>query len=100
MRVISRRELQDFWTRHPDAEEPLRQWFKTALAARWRNLMDVRAVYPHADGVETTHSGILTVFNVCGKKYRLVTRIRYERELVNVRCVLTHAEYNKGKWRV
>ena len=25
----------------------------TALAANWQNLLEVRRVYPHADGVET-----------------------------------------------
>jgi mRNA interferase HigB len=99
MRVISRKSLQDFWERYPDALDPLREWYKTALEARWNNLLDVRQTYPHADGVETALSGTLTVFNICGNKYRLVTRIKYDWQLINIRCVLTHAQYNKGKWK-
>ncbi len=41
----------------------------------------------------------MTVFNIGGNKYRLVARIRYEYRLVNVRVVLTHAEYDRGLWK-
>lgn len=98
MRVISQKVLRDFWRRHPDAESPLREWFKAALAARWRNLVDVRSLYPHADAVRCRH-GVLTVFNIGGNKYRLIVRIRYEWQLVNVRGVLTHAEYDLDDWK-
>jgi mRNA interferase HigB len=99
VRVISQRALERFWQRHPDARDPLRAWFKAALAARWQNLGDVRKVYSHADGVKTATTGTLTVFNICGNKCRLVTRIKYEWQLVNIRRVLTHAEYDKSNWK-
>jgi len=99
VRVISQRILEQFWQSHPDAEHSLKQWFKTVLAANWQNLPEVRRVYPHAEGVETSASGVLTVFNICGNKHRLIARIRYDWQLINVRCVLTHAEYDKMQWR-
>ena len=99
MRIISQKVLEDFWNDHPDAKEALREWFKTALAAEWTSLIDVRRTYPHADGVETRRSGTLTVFNICGNKYRLIARIKYQWKLVNVRCVLTHVEYDKENWK-
>jgi mRNA interferase HigB len=55
--------------------------------------------YPHADGVRTRTSGTLTVFNIGGNKYRLIARIRYDYQLVNVRRVLTHADYDSGVWK-
>ncbi|MBL9149864.1 MAG: type II toxin-antitoxin system HigB family toxin [Phycisphaerae bacterium] len=99
MRVISLKPLREFWAKHPDAEEPLRDWYTTTLGAKWTSLQDARATYPHADGVKTGGGDILTVFNIGGNKYRLVARIRYDYQLVNVRFVLTHAEYDKGKWK-
>jgi mRNA interferase HigB len=99
LRVISQKLLEDFWRKHPDAEGPLRAWFKTARAADWASLRDVRRIYAHADGVRTPAGDVLTVFNVCGNKYRLVTRIRYDWRLVNVRCVLTHADYDDDAWK-
>lgn len=99
VRVISLKLLREFWAEHPDAEEPLRQWYKTASKAEWRNLRDVRRTYSHADGVATKSGETMTVFNIGGNKYRLIARIRYDYQLVNVRHVLTHAEYDEGKWK-
>ncbi|MGE0366891.1 MAG: type II toxin-antitoxin system HigB family toxin [Phycisphaerales bacterium] len=99
MRVISLKRLREFWEQHADAEEPLRAWYKAVLGAEWKNLQDARATYPHADGVETDSGETLTVFNIGGNKYRLIARIRYDYQLVNIRIVLTHAEYDKGKWK-
>jgi mRNA interferase HigB len=76
MRVFSLKLLREFWQRYPDAQRPLRQWYKTVLHARWRSLWDARAGYPHADGVQTRSGETLTVFNIGGNKYRLVARIR------------------------
>ena len=99
MRVISLRRLRAFWEQHGDAEKPLRHWFKTARKARWGSVQDVRRTYPHSDGGTTPGGETLTVFNVGGNKYRLIARVRYDYELINVRWVLTHAEYNQGKWK-
>ena len=97
--MISLKPLREFWDRHPDAEDPLRQWYKTATAAAWKSLKDVRQTYSHADGVGPKRGETLTVFNIGGNKYRLIARIRYDYRLVNVRQVLTHDEYDEGKWR-
>lgn len=99
VRVISRKPLEEFWDRHRDAETPLKTWYKTALNAAWSSLQDVRQTYPQADGVENKRGETLTVFNIGGNKFRLVARVRYDRELINVRNVLTHREYDEGKWK-
>jgi mRNA interferase HigB len=49
--------------------------------------------------VRTESGETLTVFNVGGNKYRLIARIRYDYRLVNVRLVLTHAEYDRNTWK-
>ncbi|MDQ6792223.1 MAG: type II toxin-antitoxin system HigB family toxin [Candidatus Dormibacteraeota bacterium] len=94
MRVVSRRRLREFWQEHPQAQAPLAAWFKIASKAQWRHLEDVRSVYPSADAVEQW-----TVFNIGGNDFRLVTRMVYRHHLVYVETVLTHAEYDKGKWQ-
>jgi len=65
----------------------------------WPNLQDIRRTFPHTDGVKTSSGDTLTVFNIAGNKYRLVTRIRYDYQLINVRAVMTHQEYDEGKWK-
>jgi len=97
--VISLKPLRGFWQEHPDAAEPLRLWYKTATHATWANLQEIRRAYPHADGVRTRAGDALTVFNIGGNKYRLVARIRYDYQLINVRAVMTHQEYDEGNWK-
>jgi mRNA interferase HigB len=51
-------------------------------------------MFPHADQVDR-----LTVFNIGGNKYRLITYIVYEKKRIYIRDILTHKEYDKGKWK-
>ena len=98
MRVISLKLLREFWQKYPDAERPLRHCYKTALEADWESLQAVRELYPNADGISTSGE-TLTVFNIGGNKYRLIARIRYDYQLINVRAVITHREYDAGMWK-
>ncbi len=40
------------------------------------------------------------MFNISGNKYRLVSVIKYRWQIVYIRHILTHAEYDKGKWKL
>ena len=82
-----------FSQRHPDALAPLMQWFKAARKSSWRNLMDVRRQFPHADAVPP-----YTVFNIGGNKYRLIGEVGYQTQVVLIRQILAHAEYDRGRW--
>jgi mRNA interferase HigB len=75
-------------------EGPIGEWYKIAKAAEWKSLVDVRKVYPHADYVHP-----YTVFNLKANKYRLVVKIEYRWQIVFVKHLLTHAEYDKGAWK-
>jgi len=94
MHVITKKRLREFWGSHPDAEQPLQRWYKIAQHARWQSFADVRATYAHADQVDQ-----FTVFNIGGNKYRLIAEINYRRGKVFIRHVLTHREYDRGKWK-
>lgn len=49
MRIISRKMLREFWQEHPDAREPLEDWYRVVKNADWNSLADTRELYPHAD---------------------------------------------------
>ena len=99
MKIITRRLLADYWAQHPRAEAGLSRWYKLARAAAWEHLQDVRATFPHADSVRVASGRWVVVFNVSGNKYRLITAIHYNRETVYAMMVLTHAEYDRQKWK-
>jgi mRNA interferase HigB len=94
MRVISRKKLRQFWEAHADAQGPLRAWLLAAKAAQWQSIADVRRAFPHADPVARC-----TVFNIGGNKYRLIAAIHYNRGVIYVCHVLTHAEYDREQWK-
>ncbi len=94
VRIISKRRLREFWSDHPDAKEPLEAWYRVAKYAVWRNLAEARAVYPHADSVKG-----YTVFNIRGNTYRLIVKIEYALQIIFIRSLLTHNEYDRGVWK-
>ena len=94
MHVISFRRLREFFSSHRDAEGSLTAWYKTTKRANWQNLAELKAVYPSADLV-----GEYTVFNVRGNKYRLIAGINYRSQTLFVKAVMTHQEYDLGKWK-
>ncbi len=94
MRIISKRRLREFWEKHPEAKDPLLDWYNITRRASWRSLADVRESFRHADPV-----GDCTVFNIKGNDYRLITVIRYRIQGVYISHVLTHKAYDKGKWK-
>ena len=95
-------ELERASRRHPQVAAWLAAWRVIVEQANWESLADVRKTYPAADGVRLGKGRqitVVTVFNAGGNDYRLLTRIGYARQLVQVEQVLTHAEYSKGKWK-
>ncbi len=49
MHIISMKRLREFWAIHPDAEGPLRSWYRVAKQSQWQRFTDVRAIYRSAD---------------------------------------------------
>ena len=61
---------------------------------RFKNFIELRRTFGSADYVKP-----YLVFNISGNKYRLVGLVDYAMETVSIQNVLTHAEYDRGKWR-
>jgi len=91
--------LAAYGQRNPQAAIGLSHWHELAKAGRWTCLQDVRATFPHADGVTVESGRSVVVFNIAGNKHRLITAIHYNRRLVFTLMALTHAEYGKQRWK-
>lgn len=90
MRVIAKSTLRVFWARFPDAEGSLLAWFREMEKEHWGSPADVKRKYCNASIV-----GDRVVFNIRGNRYRLVVRVNYEFEVIYVRFVGTHEEYDE-----
>ncbi|MBP9887255.1 MAG: type II toxin-antitoxin system HigB family toxin [Leptospiraceae bacterium] len=95
MHIISWKKIADFIVEYPNSESSLRSWYKLIKNENYSNLSDLKMVFRSADQV-----GKYTVFNINGNHFRLITVIHYNRKKVFVRNILTHSEYDKGKWKV
>ena len=91
MRVIARKTLKDFWTKHADSEQPLKAWFHETRTTRWKSFTDIKTRYRSADALP----GNRVVFNIKGNTYRLIVRIHYNTSFVFIRFIGTHAEYDR-----
>jgi mRNA interferase HigB len=94
VRIVSQRRLQEFAQRFPRAQAPLTSWADVVEHSAWKNPADLRRTFGSADFV-----GELTVFNIGGNNYRLIAYVHYRRQIVFIKNILTHDEYDKGKWK-
>ena len=92
MKIISRPVLRKLWERAgcEDAQQPLLSWFKEVEKASWKSPAEVKELYGSADFVGDGR----IVFNIGGNKYRLVVWVNYTVELVLIKWVGTHEEYD------
>jgi mRNA interferase HigB len=98
MHIITKKRLLQAAERHPDAKGKIAFWHTVAKTAIWTNLVETRRSFPHADQVKVNSGRPVTIFNIT-QSYRLITAIHYDRKKVFILVFLTHAEYDKGRWR-
>jgi mRNA interferase HigB len=94
MRIIARKTLLSFAKAHSDAEQALDTWYRLVKSAKWENFNELREYFGAADIV-----GNFTVFNIKGNHYRLIADVQYEKQIIFIKYVLTHEEYDQDDWK-
>ena len=98
MNIVGKLVLQEFWEKHRRAKKPLEKWVRVVEAAEWRNFAQVKQTFRTADLVRKGTRKFV-IFDISGNKYRLVTAVNYQGQVVVIEVALTHPEYDKGKWK-
>lgn len=91
MRIISTRRIKDFCLNHPNATPSCTEWIREVRHAAWQSPTELRRIYPRASILPNNRA----VFRLGGGRYRLVVVIHYNRGIVFIRFIGTHAEYDK-----
>jgi mRNA interferase HigB len=97
MRVIARTTLKQFVEKlrgHKDqkaVKSALDAWFYEAQQADWKNPADERKAYSSASIIGSDR----VVFNIKGNDYRLVVAINYRLQIVFIKWLGSHAQYDK-----
>jgi mRNA interferase HigB len=94
VKIISNSALRAFAAQHPQAQGPLQGWRRVIEKNRFDTWAALKAAFNTVDKV-----GDLVVFNVGGNKYRLIAHIRFEKQIVYIKAVLTHTDYDRGAWK-
>jgi len=95
--VIARKTLREFVEGLKGSKDQkavksaLDAWFHEALRAGWKNPADVLKAYANASIVGPDR----VVFNIKGNDYRLVAAINYRHQIVFIKWIGTHADYDK-----
>jgi mRNA interferase HigB len=95
MKIISNRALREFAHEHHNAQAPLNGWRRVIEKNKFTNWSELKAAFNTADKV-----GDLVVFDIGGNKFRLITYIRFEKQIIYIKAVLTHSDYDKGAWKL
>jgi mRNA interferase HigB len=91
MRVIARNTLVAFWTKHPETRVSLERWYTVVRAATWASTAQVQRTSPKAKILNAER----VRFEVAGGNYRLVAAFDFRRQIVFVKFIGTHTEYDR-----
>jgi mRNA interferase HigB len=91
LRIIAKKVLREFWQKHSDCEQQLKSWFQETSKAEWKTTKDIKIEYPTASFLADNR----VIFNIKGNHYRLIVKINYDYQMVWIRFIGTHAEYDK-----
>ncbi len=89
--VITRGTLLTYCKRYPSAAIALMEWYHEMVNCDFRNFNQLKEVYRNASLVSDDR----VVFNIMGNQYRLIVRIVFSFNVVQVKWFGTHVEYDK-----
>ncbi|MEO8960788.1 MAG: type II toxin-antitoxin system HigB family toxin [Ginsengibacter sp.] len=91
MILIYQNKLIAFGARHANAKKSLNVWKLVIERAVWRKMQDVLCDFPKAKMIKNNRA----LFEIVHNYYRLIAFINYVDQVVEIRFIGTHSEYDK-----
>ena len=91
MNVIARKNLEAFWRRHPETEQPLRAWLAAVRTQNWTGMNAVLGTFSKASPITAERC----VFDICGGNYRLIVAFKFSARVAFIKFIGTHAQYDR-----
>jgi mRNA interferase HigB len=97
VRIIARKTLRRFIDTlrqsgdYKAVKSALDSWFHEVARAEWKTPADVVKAYANASIVGADR----VVFNIKGNSYRLIAAINYAHQIVFIKWIGSHADYDK-----
>ena len=86
---MTEKRIRQFIGRAPRSADAMWRWVDAVESATWRNPGDLKATFGSVFFV-----GDLAVFNVGGNKYRIAAFVHYRKQIVHIKRVGAHEEYD------
>ena len=91
MTIVFASKLNEFSRRYVNAQKSLFVWQLVTEKATWKMKQDVLADFPKAKMLKNSRARFEIVHNA----YRLIAKIDYECQVVEIRFIGTHSEYDR-----
>lgn len=95
MKVLGKKILSEFIKNHADTASQVSGWLAEAEEAEWNTPNDIKARYVHTSFLSENR----VIFNIKGNKYRIEAKINYQHQILLVKRIGTHAEYDKWNFK-
>ena len=91
MIITNKGILEKYSRKHIIVRNPIEKWITDVTVAQWTSFNELRLDFPSADYIGNGR----VIFNIKGNDYRLIVIVLYVINVVEIRWIGTHAEYDK-----
>jgi mRNA interferase HigB len=91
MVIVFLDKLIEFSNKHANARKSLATWKAAVEIAVWKKKQDVLADFPKAKLINENRARFEIVHNT----YRMIVKINYDGQIVQIRFIGTHNEYDR-----
>lgn len=91
MKIVYLNRVNNFAREHAETRKNLATWKWAVEGASWKCSQDVLFDFPRARMLSKN----LARFEIVHNKYRLIAHVDYDDQLVEVRFIGTHAQYDR-----
>ena len=95
MIVTGKELLHAFKKKHPGCAKSLERTLMLLEVNQFKSPIELKRVF----GVNVDFVGLKAVIDSGGNKVRVILVISFHHQIAVIEAVLTHAEYEKGKWK-
>ena len=91
MTIVNQRLLDTFCRKHASTRKSIATWKKITEEATWKMKQDILNSFPNAKILSNKRAR----FEIVHNKFRLIGEISFDQQIVEVRFIGTHTEYDR-----